>query len=70
VKEFLEKVADVLDLPGTEPDFEFRTAESWSSLAGFSLAVMIEQDYGKALTPEEFRAARTVADLAAAAGVA
>ena len=67
--QFLEKIAEVLEMPSVTPDFAFRTAPGWSSLMGFALIVLLEQQYHTTLTAEEFMKLETVTDLARAAGV-
>lgn len=69
MKEFLDKVAAVLEVPSVTPDTDFRAVEGWCSLMAFGLLVMLEQNYGKTLPAEAFMKLRTVADLAAVAGV-
>ena len=64
MKEFLDKVAAVLEVPSVTPDTDFRAVEGWCSLMAFGLMVMLEQNYGKTLTVDDFQALRTVADLA------
>ena len=66
---FLEKIAEVLEVPSVTPDFAFRSAPGWSSLMGFALIVLLEQQYRTTLTVEDFVKLETVADLARAAGV-
>ena len=70
MKEFLDKVAVVLEASSVTPDTDFRAVEGWCSLMAFGLMVMLEQNYGKTLSVDDFQALRTVADLAAAAGIA
>ena len=67
--EFLAKTAAILEVSAVTPEMDFRTTEGWCSLKAFGLLVMLEQDYGRSLSIDEFLALRTVADLAAAAGV-
>lgn len=69
MQEFLSRVAEVLEVPAVRPEDEFRSVPMWGSLTGFALAVMLEQSYGRRLTAADFANLRTVADLAAAAGV-
>ena len=69
MQEFLEKVAEVLEVASVKPGDAFRDVPMWGSLTGFALVVMIEQRYGKRLTADDFVSLKTVADLAAAAGV-
>ena len=67
--QFLEKIAEVLEMPSVTPDFAFRSAPGWSSLMGFALIVLLEQQYRTTLTVEDFMKLETIADLARAAGV-
>lgn len=69
MEEFLIKVAEILEIDSVKPDFEFRSLEDWDSMKGFSIIVLMEQDYGKPMTVEEFMACNTVGDLAKFAGV-
>ena len=69
MQEFLEKVAEVLEVPAVRPDDAFRAVPMWGSLTGFALVVMIEQRYGRRLTADDFVSLKTVGDLARAAGV-
>ncbi len=69
MKEFLDKVAAVLEVPFVTPDTDFRAVEGWCSLMAFGLMVLLEQNYGKTITVDDFQALRTVADLAVAADV-
>ncbi len=69
MKEFLDKVAVVLEASSVTPDTDFRAVEGWCSLMAFGLMVMLEQNYGKTLSVDDFQALRTVADLAVAADV-
>ena len=67
--QFLERIAGVLEVPAVTPDFAFRSAPGWSSLMGFALIVLLDQQYHVTLTVEDFMNIETVADLARAAGV-
>ena len=68
--EFLTKVAEILEVDSVTPGFNFREINEWDSLKGFSLIVLLEQDYGKEMPVETFLACETVGDLAKFAGVA
>ena len=70
MEEFTAKIADILEVGSVAPDFRFRTVDDWNSLKGFSLMVLMEQDYGKEMSVEEFLGCETVDDLAKFAGVA
>ena len=67
--QFLERIAEVLEVPSVSPEFAFRSAPGWSSLMGFALIILLDQQYHITLTVEEFMKLQTVADLARAAGV-
>lgn len=67
--EFLEQVAEVLEVAEVKLEDDFRTVPMWGSLTGFALAVMLDQRYGKQVKPGDFADLKTVADLAAYAGV-
>ena len=69
MKEFLDKLADILQIDDPSPELDFRTVDWWDSLKGFSILVVLERDYGVRMTPAEFTECRTVADLARAAGI-
>lgn len=60
---FLKSVAAVLEVEELALDDEFRALEFWSSLQGFGLLVMLENDWGAPLTVERFRELTTVRDL-------
>ena len=67
--DFLSKVAEILEVEVTTVDFKFRDIAEWDSMKGFSLIVLMEQEYGKEMGVEEFMACETVGDLAKFAGV-
>ena len=69
MEEFTAKVADILEVDSVAPDFRFRTVDDWNSLKGFSLMVLMEQDYGKEMSVDDFLGCETVNDLAKFAGV-
>ena len=66
---FLEQVAEVLEVPEVKHEDDFRATPMWGSLTGFALAVMLEQRYGTRVEAGDFADLKTVADLAAFAGV-
>ena len=68
--EFLPKIAEILEIETVTPDFKFREIDEWDSLKGFSIIVLMEQDYGKEMSVETFLGCETVGDLAKFAGVA
>lgn len=70
MQEFLDRVAEVLEVPRVAETDDFRAVPMWGSLTGFGLMVMIDQRYGRKISAADLLAARTVADLASLAGVA
>ena len=68
MNEFLDRVSEVLEEPVTA-ETRFRELAGYSSLKGFGLMVVLENDYHRPVTLEEFAAFATIRDLASAAGV-
>ena len=60
---FLERVADVLEVDSIGVDDEFRQVPEWCSLKAFGLMVTLENDYGAKVGVDEFLKLRTVKDL-------
>ena len=69
MNEFLDKVAEILEVDSVDANFEFRSVAEWDSMKGFSLIVLLEGDYGKQMSVNEFMDCKTVGDLANFAGV-
>ena len=63
MNDFLDRVANILETPDVAPELEFRNVRGWGSMMGFALFIMLEDEYGVKLTPEQFRELTTVADL-------
>jgi len=66
MNKFFEELADIFEIePGDiRPDMDFREeVEDWCSMMGFSILVLMEDDYGIKLSVEEFLECRTVEDL-------
>ena len=63
MNDFLDRVTNILETPGVTPELEFRSVRGWGSMMGFALFVMLEDEYGVKLTPEQFRELKTVSDL-------
>ena len=64
--DFLELVAEVFEVEPEEvhPETEFRTElPDFSSMVGFSLIVMMEDEYGVRVPVETFLECKTVGDL-------
>ena len=68
MNEFLDKIAAVLEVP-VAPETRFRDLGDWSSLKAFGILVTLENDYGRAMTIDEFQQLNTIAELAQVAGV-
>ena len=65
--DFLGRVANILEVPEVTPELEFRSVPGWGSMMGFALYIMLEDEYGVKITPERFRALKTVDGLMAEA---
>ena len=66
MENFLELVAEVFEVEPEDisMDTVFREEiENFSSLVGFSLIVMMEDEYGVRIPVEEFLECRTIGDL-------
>ena len=65
MQKFLELIAEIFEV---EPDTitmetVFRDLEDFSSLVGFSLIVMMEDEYGVKVSVDEFMECNTIGDL-------
>ena len=69
MNEFLDRMSAILETPVTA-ETRFREVEGWSSLMGFGILVTLENDYGQRMMIDEFQKSQTIAELAAACGVA
>lgn len=69
MNDFLDRVANILETPAVAPELEFRSVPGWGSMMGFALFIMLEDEYGVKMSPEQFRELKTVAELMSAAGV-
>ena len=69
MNEFLDRMAEVLEVPVT-PETRFRELAGYSSLKGFGIMVVLENEYHRQVSISEFAAMSTIRDLAAAAGSA
>ena len=66
MNQFIELVAEVFEVEPEEVtmDKDFREElPDFSSLIGFSLIIMMEDEYGVRVSTEEFLACKTVGDL-------
>jgi acyl carrier protein len=65
-EKLLESMADILetDADALTLDTEFRADDfDWDSLKGYAILVMIEDDFGKSISVDDFVAAKTLRDL-------
>ena len=69
MNEFLDRMSAILETPVTA-ETRFREVVGWSSLMGFGILVTLENDYGRRMMIDEFQKMQTIAELAAACGVA
>ena len=69
MNEFLDRMSAILETP-VKAETRFREVEGWSSLMGFGILVTLENDYGRRMMIDEFQKLQTIAELAAACGVA
>lgn len=69
LQRFLDRLAEVLEVPSVSLEDDFRAVPMWSSMTGFAVMVMFDLDYGRGLTADELKGMGTVRDLAQAAGV-
>ena len=66
MNEFIEFVAEIFEIEPEDVsmDMDFREeVEDFSSLMGFSLIVMMEDEYGVKVSVDEFLECKTVGDL-------
>lgn len=58
VENFAKQFADV-DIPNVKVNTIFRDLETWDSLTGMAVLIMIQDEYGKTLTEDEFKTLST-----------
>lgn len=65
MQKFLELVAEIFEVEPDTISMEtvFRDLEDFSSLVGFSLIVMMEDEYGVKVSVDEFMECETIDDL-------
>lgn len=63
--DFIEKMAEIMEVEAEElsSDTVFREACEFDSMMGFSMICMIEDDYSKRISVEEFLDCKTISDL-------
>ncbi len=62
---FLELVADIFEVEPSDITMEtvFRDLDDFSSLVGYSLIIMMEEEYGTRVSVDEFMECNTLGDL-------
>ena len=65
MQKFIELVAEVLEVDSETISMEtvFRDMDEFSSLVGYSLIVMMEDEYGVKVSVDEFIKCNTIQDL-------
>ncbi len=65
MQKFLELVAEIFELEPEDitMDTVFRDLDDFSSMVGFSLLVMMEDEYGVKVSVDEFIECTTIGDL-------
>ena len=65
MKKFLELVAEIFEVEPSDISMNsvFREIDGFSSLVGFSLIVMMEDEYNVQVSVDEFMKCRTIGDL-------
>ena len=65
MEKFLELVAEIFEVEPSEitMDTVFRDLDDFSSLVGFSLIVMMEDEYSVKVSVDEFMQCNTIRDL-------
>jgi len=62
---FLEKLAEILEVDEVKPDDILRDFEAWDSLSVLSILAMLDSDYGVNLAATDLAGVKTGADLLA-----
>jgi acyl carrier protein len=62
--EFYQRLAEILDVDGLQPENVLRDFDEWDSLAVLSVLAMADSKYGVSIRAEEIRSVVTAADLA------
>jgi len=65
MEKFLELVAEIFEVESDKitMDTIFRDLDDFSSLAGYSLIIMMEEEYGVRVSVDEFMECNTIGDL-------
>lgn len=65
MQQFLDLVAEIFEIEPEEitMDTVFRDLEDFSSMVGFSLIIMMEDEYGAKVSVDEFMECNTIGDL-------
>lgn len=65
MEKFLEMVAEIFEVEPKEisMDTVFRELDNFGSMAGFSLIILMEDEYGVVVSVNEFLKCKTIGDL-------
>jgi len=70
MKEFIQNLENMLDLPAGELQADTRLTDinSWDSMAIVGFLALADRKYGKAVSPAAIKNTKTISDLAALVG--
>lgn len=66
INEFISKFADAVEIEDAscvKPTTKFRELDEWDSAATLSIMVLVDEEFGFEIDPDEIRNARTIEDL-------
>ena len=65
MQEFIESIAEILEMDESEitQEFNLKESDNWDSLAQLSLLMLAEDDYDVTVTDEELKSANNVLEL-------
>ncbi len=65
MNDFLEKMAEILEVETSEltEDMDFKSMQSWDSLAQLSVLALAQDDYSKAITIDDLKSAKSFKEL-------
>ncbi len=66
IKEFIEKFAESIEVNNVEvltPETSFHDLEEWGSMAVLMMIAFYDETFGKELSEEDIRRAKTIQDL-------
>ena len=63
MNDFLQELADILEVESTEPSAELAQFPAWDSLAQLAVVALVEERYGTTIGSQDLLQARTAGDL-------